>query len=102
MKKIVTFFYNFFKIKYFRLTRNINEIFLAALNEVYKNPFMLRIYGIEVEDVQIGNESSVIVNIATTRPGLIIGFQGKDMKKLEALLSKYWGDKIEIKIHEIK
>ena len=102
MNKITKFLYRYFKKKYLRQVDNIDEVFYNALSEVYNNPFMLHIWGIENSQIQLNATSMTMITIYTERPGLIIGKGGEDIGKLEEVLMTYLDTAVSIDIKEIK
>ena len=61
----------------------------------------LRNAGIEKVEIQRSNKK-VIVNVRTSKPGVIIGKQGESIDKLREKLQKKFHDQFEINILEIK
>ena len=76
------------------------ECIYFALLEVYENPSQLKIQGVRAD--YSSDPSKIIVHIHTSRPGLIIGFRGRDFDKLTSVLSRYFGKDTEIKLTEEK
>ena len=73
------------------------ECIYFAIREVYDKSTILLISGVSVEYTDV-----IKVNIYTARPGLIIGLRGRCIDALGDKLTKYFGRKIEIKLHEVK
>ncbi len=61
----------------------------------------LRNAGIEKVEIQRSNKK-VVVNVHTSKPGVIIGKQGESIDKLREKLQKRFHDQFEINILEIK
>ena len=96
MKKVVTKLYNVVQKLYFRVVKDERKIVMSSLMDVYKDVFSLQILACALE------LNSTRFKILTKRPGLIIGKQGKDVNKLEKILSKRFRKNISVEIIEYK
>ena len=63
----------------------------------------LEVQGADIADVEIVRKPQrITLNIATDRPGIIIGAKGANVEKLSESLQKLTDKKVQIKIKEIK
>ena len=76
------------------------ECIYFAIKQVYGDLIMMRILGVSVDYISSPNE--IIVHITAERPGMIIGFHGKDVDKLTEILTKEFGQTVKINIKEDK
>lgn len=75
------------------------ETVYFVLKTVFGRIDILSIQGINVD---YSNSDKIFVTISTLRPGLVIGFHGKDIDRLTEILTTYFGQQVEIQINEVK
>lgn len=91
---MITKLYKLFRNFYLRKYGTFDEIMFTALSEVYVHPLYGRIGYWSKENNRI--------LIICERPGMLIGFGGKDLNRLKNFLSKIYNEEIEIDLKEFK
>lgn len=76
------------------------EVLYFAIMEVYDGK--VDILGIHGFDINYEHEDLIEIIIYCSRPGLLIGYRGRDIDKLKEVLTKYYRGPIKISIKEKK
>lgn len=79
------------------ITNPVECVYFALL-QVYGGLSAIRLQGIIVAY----DNNEIQVTIHTQRPGMIIGFRGKDIDELNLILEKYFNKPVKVNLIEMK
>lgn len=87
-----------FRNCHYAITNPIECVYFA-LNEVYSGT-NVRVQGITMDYEE--SSDYIKVNILSERPGLVIGYHGRDIDNLTEILTNYFGKKVKVNVVEFK